>query len=62
MEEWLRPAKRVAEKKGESIEGKIKIMQAKKEKSTEVLRNDIKAENGTGKDAKHYLLNGQQSK
>ena len=62
MEEWLRPAKRVAEKKGESIEGKIKIMQAKKGKSTEVLRNDIKAENGTGKDAKHYLLNGQQSK
>ena len=51
---------RVAEKKGESIEGKIKIMQAKKGKSIEVLRNDIKAENGTGKDAKHYLLNGQQ--
>lgn len=52
MEEWLRPAKRVAKKKDESVEGKTKIMQAKKEKSIEVLRNDIEAENGTGKDAK----------
>ena len=33
-------------------EGKTKIMQAKKEKSTEVPRNGINAENGTGKDAK----------
>lgn len=41
MEEWLKPAKRVA-KKDESVEGKTKIMQAKKEKSTEVLRNGIK--------------------
>lgn len=51
IKEWLRPAKRVAGKKDESVEGKVKTMQAKKEKSTEVLRNGIKAENGTGKDA-----------
>ena len=37
-------------------------MQAMKEKSTEVLRNGIKAENGTGKTQEHHLLNGQQSK
>jgi len=61
MEEWLRPARRVAKKKGESVEGKTKIMQVKKEKSTEVLRNGIKAENGIGKDAKD-LSNGQQLK
>lgn len=51
MEEWPRPAKRAAKKKDESVEEKAKIMQAKKEKSTEELRNGIKAENGTGKDA-----------
>lgn len=39
MEEWLRPAKRVAKEKDEIVEGKTKIMQAKKEKLTEVLRN-----------------------
>ena len=44
MEEWLRPAKRVAKKKDESVEGKTKLMQAKMGKSTEVLRNGIKGE------------------
>jgi hypothetical protein len=58
MEEWLRPAKRAAKKKDESVKGETRIMQAKKEKSAEVLRNGIKAENGIGKDQRHHLLNG----
>lgn len=55
MEEWLRPAKRVIKKKDEGTKGKTKVTAAKKENTTEVLQNGIKAENAAGKGAKEPL-------